>query len=72
MTAVKAYYDGNVFIPIEPVRARKNQNAIITILDVEHRKDKPHRDFIGIMSQESFDEICLALLDTQRVDANEW
>ena len=33
MTAVKAYYDGSVFIPVEPVKAKRNQSAIITILD---------------------------------------
>jgi hypothetical protein len=33
MEAVKAYYDGAVFVPIEPVSARRNQQAVITILD---------------------------------------
>ena len=33
MTAVKAYYNGSVFVPVEPVKARRNQAAIITILD---------------------------------------
>ena len=33
---------------------------------------QPHTRFIGRLSQESFDEISLALLDTQGVDANEW
>ena len=72
MIAVKAYYDGNVFIPVEPVKARKNQNAIITILDIERKNDKPHKDFIGILSLENSNEICRALLDTQKVDTDEW
>ena len=72
MDAVRAYYDGNVFVPIEPVRATKNQPAIITILDKEKSVDKPHLKFIGTLSQESFEEISLALADTQRIDANEW
>ena len=73
MNAVKAYYDGNVFVPIEPVRAKKNQSAIITILDDEKKdEDKPHLKFVGTLSQESFEEINLALMDTQRIDTNEW
>jgi hypothetical protein len=33
MEAVEAYYDGRVFIPRRPVSARKNQPAIVTILN---------------------------------------
>ena len=33
MEAVRGYYDGYVFVPIEPVNAKKNQQAIVTILD---------------------------------------
>jgi hypothetical protein len=33
MEAVNAYYDGNAFIPTKPVKAKKNQKAIVTILD---------------------------------------
>ncbi|GHU65221.1 hypothetical protein AGMMS49983_12560 [Clostridia bacterium] len=36
MEAVEAYYDGRAFIPKKPVRVRKNQNAIITILDTDN------------------------------------
>ena len=72
MTAVKAYYDGSVFIPVEPVKAKRNQSAIVTILDDGKSEDKPHLRFIGILSQESYQEISKSLEDTQRVDANEW
>ena len=72
MNAVKAYYDGNVFVPTEPVKAKRNQSAIITILDEDKREDKPHLEFIGILSQESCEEISMALIDTQKVDVNEW
>ena len=34
--------------------------------------DKPHLKFIGTLSKESFDEINVALMDTQRVDVHEW
>jgi hypothetical protein len=66
VTAVKAYYDCTVFVPVEPVKAKKNQPAIITLLDDES-KNKPHVKIIRILSQESFEEINKALEDTQRL-----
>ena len=33
MTTVKAYYDGHVFVPQNPVSAEIYQEAIITLLD---------------------------------------
>jgi hypothetical protein len=33
MEAVNAYYDGHTFVPTNPVKARKNQRAIVTVLD---------------------------------------
>jgi hypothetical protein len=33
MTAVKAYREGNFFIPVSPIKAAKNQRAIVTVLD---------------------------------------
>ena len=56
MNAVNAYYDGRVFVSTEPVRAKRNQNAVITILD-EETKEKPHLRFIGVLSAESYDEM---------------
>jgi hypothetical protein len=38
MEAVNAYYDGQAFVPTKPVKAKKNQKAIVTILD-EVRED---------------------------------
>ena len=74
MEAVKAYFDGSTFVPLGPVKAKKNQTAIITILDedVKDKKHKPHVRFIGALSKESVEEINVALLDTQKVDINEW
>lgn len=41
MEAVNAYYNGQAFVPTKPVKARKNQRAIITILDeVQNEKTK--------------------------------
>jgi len=37
MEAVKAYYDGVSFIPLSPTKAKKNQTAIITILDIDEK-----------------------------------
>jgi hypothetical protein len=70
LNAVKAYYDGRVFVPVEPVSAKRNQNALITILD--ETKEKPHVRFIGVLSDESYEEISEALKDTQEVDSDEW
>ena len=56
----------------EPVRAKINQSAIITILEDKAESDKPHLKFIGTLSMESYEEINNALLDTQKVDYNEW
>jgi hypothetical protein len=39
MEAVKAYYDGKTFVPTKPVRAKKNQQAIVTILDEVKNED---------------------------------
>jgi len=35
MVAVRAYYDGHVFVPESPFKAEVNQKAIVTILDGE-------------------------------------
>jgi len=71
--AVQAYYDGVAFVPLRPVKAKRNQKAIVTILEDETKKEsKPFLRFIGLLSNESYDEISNALVDTQKVDANEW
>jgi hypothetical protein len=33
MEAVNAYYNGYTFVPTKPVKVKKNQRAIVTILD---------------------------------------
>lgn len=74
MQAVRAYYDGNAFIPIMPVNARRNQTAIVTILDDEPKRadNKAVEQFFGALSNESFAEIEEALKDTEQVDVSEW
>ena len=74
MQAVKAYYDGKVFVPLSPIKIMTNQSAIVTILDEELKEPqvKIHEDYFGILSDEDYNEISEALLETQRIDTNEW
>jgi len=74
MIAVKAYYDGKAFVPLSPIKITTNQSAIITILDEELKEPqaKPHENYFGVLSDEDYNEISEALLETQRVDTNEW
>ena len=39
MIAVKAYYDGNAFIPFERKSFKKNQQALIVIAEAEETKN---------------------------------
>jgi hypothetical protein len=74
MEAVKAYYDGRAFVPVSPVKATKNQAAIITILDeiADKNNKKSYLEYAGNLSDESCAEITKALQDTQKVDRLEW
>ena len=74
MDAIQAYYNGSVFVPLVPVKARLNQLAIVTILDTVNTKTSVSRytEFFGTLSAESYSEITEALKDTERVDMNEW
>ena len=73
MIAVKAYYNGVAFVPYNPISVKLNQNAIVTILDEsEFRPGKPFEKYIGKLSNEDYTEITEALLETQRIDADEW
>jgi NADH:ubiquinone oxidoreductase subunit E len=33
MEAIRAYYDGRTFVPTKPVKVKRNQQAIITLLN---------------------------------------
>jgi hypothetical protein len=41
MEAVRAYFDGQAFVPVRPLRIMKNQKAIITILDDTSGTESP-------------------------------
>jgi hypothetical protein len=74
MTAVKAYYDGKVFVPLTPIKAARNQAAIVTVLD-ETTKTNGSRDYLqfaGSLSDEDYREITAILASTEQVDENEW
>jgi NADH:ubiquinone oxidoreductase subunit E len=41
MDAIRAYYDGRTFVPTKPVKVKRNQQAIITLLnEVQDEKSK--------------------------------
>jgi hypothetical protein len=75
MIAVKAYYNGHVFVPESPVSAEINQEAIITLLDRKNpgasKKQRLLR-LAGSISHEEYLEMEKTLEDTERVYPNEW
>jgi hypothetical protein len=72
--AVRAVYDGRVFVPEQPVNAKKNQAAIITILDEIQRTpdSKAYLKYAGRLSDEGRAELEKILESTRGVDSNEW
>jgi hypothetical protein len=75
MVAVKAYFDGRVFVPESPVKAEVNQPALITMLDTETtRAAKKQRllSLAGSISDEDYFLMEKALEDTERVFPDEW
>ena len=75
MIAVKARYDGCVFVPEDPVSADINQEAIVTILD-KYPEMVSNTDgllkFAGSLLYEDYLEIEKALEDTEKVFPDEW
>lgn len=76
MLALKGYYNGKEFVPLEKVNLKPNQKVIITVLDEylnpDFRPEKPFKKFIGKLSDESYKEITEALKETEKVDIDEW
>ena len=76
MLALKGYYNGKDFLPLEKVNVKTNQKVIITLLDEyvipEENTDKPYKKYIGKLDSISFNEINKALKDTEGVDTSEW
>jgi hypothetical protein len=74
MEAVTQVVNSTLLTGIIPLPKRfHNKKVEVTVtLDDDKDKDKPHKRFIGTLSQESYEEITHALLDTQKVDADGW
>ena len=74
MKTVKAYFNGQVFVPVSPIKAKINQIAIITILDGSDltMDSKPYLKYAGALAHENYLELVEILKDTEQVDANEW
>jgi len=75
MVAIKAHFDGHVFIPESPVSAEINQRAIITLLNPEHSKlsKKEHLlSLAGSISGEDYLEIEKALEETEKIYPHDW
>ncbi|TYQ14636.1 UNVERIFIED_CONTAM: hypothetical protein Cloal_0990 [Acetivibrio alkalicellulosi] len=76
MLALKGYFNGKDFIPLENVQIKRNQKVIITVLDefVSDSKsvEKPYKKYVGKLSNEDFKELQEILKETEKIDANEW
>jgi hypothetical protein len=75
MIAVKAHYNGHVFVPESPVSAEINQEAIITLLDKKDSGASKKEQLLrlaGSISHDEYLELEKTLEDTERVYPNEW
>jgi len=75
MLALKGYYNGKEFVPLDKVDIKPNQRVIITVLDEyinEDKTEKSYKKYVGKLSSESYNEIKEALKETEKVDVNEW
>jgi predicted DNA-binding antitoxin AbrB/MazE fold protein len=73
METIEAYYDGSVFVPLAPVKAKQNQHVVVTFVEPKKREAKNDIDSLfGVLSRESYEEIMEALKDTERIDVDEW
>ena len=75
MLAIKAHFDGHVFVPESPVSAEINQRAIITLIRSEPTymlKKERLLSLAGSISHENYLELEKALEETERVYSNDW
>lgn len=76
MLALKGYFNGKEFVPLDKADVKPNQKVIITVLDeylsVEDKTEKSYKKYVGKLSSESFREISEALKETEKVDAGGW
>jgi hypothetical protein len=75
MEAVKAYYDGYVFVPKNPVSMEINQEVIVTFSEPQSinflRKERL-LNLAGSISHNDYLEMEKALEETERVYTGEW
>jgi hypothetical protein len=76
MQALRGYFDGKEFIPLEKVNIKANQKVIITVLDEYINagpvEEKPYKKYVGKLNDFSFKEVTQALKETEKVDSDEW
>jgi len=73
MEAVTQVVDSTLLAGIISLPERfLNKKVEVTVTLDDEKKEKPHKRFVGTLSQESYNEITHALLDTQKVDADGW
>ena len=70
MEAIQAYFDGNVFVPMAPVKLPINQKAVITVAteDTTNKPKKSLIDFFGILDKESYHDFMSALDESRKID----
>ncbi|MBQ1181701.1 MAG: DUF104 domain-containing protein [Treponema sp.] len=69
MTAIKAYYDGKNFIPLQPFDFKPRQQVLIVVNETED-KETPAQKFLKLSwtEEESADEI-LSGIENNRVNS---
>ncbi len=76
LQTTKGYFNGKEIIPLEKIIIRENQKVIITLLDEylveDFSDDKPHKKYVGRLSDACFKEITEALKETEKIDVDEW
>jgi hypothetical protein len=72
--AVKAYYDGQVFVPMFPVNVAKDRLAIVTILDSMEWNVSQNNclQYAGQLKDNAYQELTEILQETEKVDKNGW
>ena len=70
MTAIKAYYDGKNFIPLQPFDFKPKQQVLIVVNETED-KETPAQKFLKLSwtGEESADEI-LSGIENNRVNSS--
>jgi hypothetical protein len=76
MEAVEAYYDGRVFIPKKPIRALKNQSALVILDSVntsanDHALPKISRAEIKAMMKGSVTESLIGIISDPNITLEE-